>query len=229
MMWYENPVLRATLQSAFKRSNARIANLAKQYGRSSAIYKKETDKFFAPNYKQFMSISQAGKKVGRNITTGGNLKFDVKKLNKYILSGNADRGTVNQLLSEAVGLRIDANGNIEPVKQGGIKTITQIRKSASKTARNMGINPHEMTNQELDKFANEITDFSSNFQVAYDAFIARYGEDVARKDPYIGQMYDRKKALSYSKMIEINRRFNAYKNNEKMLINEFEDYNGGDL
>ena len=42
-------------------------------------------------------------------------------------------------------------------------------------------------------------------------------------------MYDRKKALSYNKMIEINRRFNAYKNNEKMLINEFEDYNGGDL
>ena len=127
------------------------------------------------------------------------------------------------------GDAIDASGNIEPVKQGGIKTITQIRKGASKTAMNMGINPHEMSNEELDKFANEITDFASNFQVAYDAFIARYGEDVARKDPYIGQMYDRKKALSYNKMIEINRRFNAYKNNEKMLINEFENYNGGDL
>ena len=228
-MWYENPVLRATLQSAFKRSNARIANLAKQYGRSSAIYKKETDKFFAPNYKQFMSISQAGKKVGRNITTGGNLKFDVKKLNKYILSGNADRGTVNQLLSEAVGLRIDANGNIEPVKQGGIKTITQIRKSAARTAKNMGIDPHKMTDEELDKFANTVTDFASNFQVAYDAFIANYKEDKARADGVIGQMYDRKKPLTYKQMIDINKRFNEYKAAEAMGVNDFESKYGKDL
>ena len=229
MNWYENPVLRATLQSALKRSNARIANLAKKYGTSSPVYKKETDKFFAPNYKQFMSISQGGKKVGNNVTIGGNLKFDVKSINKYILSGTADRSQVNQLLAEAAGIKIDPEGNVVPIQKGGIKTITQIRKGASQTAKNMGINPHEMTNEELDVFANEIADFASNFQVAYDAFIARYGEETARQDPYIGQMYDRKKALSYSKMIEINRRFNEYKEDERLFVNNFEGDNGGNL
>ena len=229
MEWYQNPMLRTLLQSAFKRSNARIANLAKQYGKTSAIYKKETDKFAQPFYRDFMSISQTGKKYGRNISKGGNLKFDVRKINKWILSGDADRSIVNQMLSESVGLRIDPQGNIQPVSAGGIKTISQIRKGASQTAKNMGINPHEMTNEELDEFANAITEFSSNFQVSYDAFIAEYGEKAARADNLISQMYDRKKPLTYQKMIEINKRFNEYKQREKMAIEDIEATFGGDL
>ena len=229
MEWYQNPMLRTILQSAFKRSNARIANLAKKYGKTSAIYKKETDKFSQPFYRDFMSISQAGKKYGRNISKGGNLKFDVRKINKWIFSGDADRSIVNQMLSESVGLRIDPQGNIQPVSVGGIKTISQIRKQASQTAKNMGINPHKMTNEELDEFANAITEFSSNFQVSYDAFIAEYGEKAARADNLISQMYDRKKPLTYQKMIEINKRFNEYKQREKMAIEDIEATFGGDL
>lgn len=219
MTWYNNPVLRASLQSAFKRSNQRIVTLGKKFGKTSPIYKNEIDKFFSPNYKQFMSTSKSG-----------NLKFDVRSLNKYILSGEADRGVVNQLLTQAAGIRIDEQGNVYDVKNEGIKTVDQIRERARKRASRMGMDPHEMDNEELAQFENEMIDFGANFQVAYDAFIARYGEQAARDDIYIGQMYDRGgKRLSYNKMIEINRRFNSYKDNERKNIQSFEDVNGGNL
>lgn len=217
-MWYNNPILRTVLQSNFKRSNQRIAMLAKKFGKNSPIYKYETDKFFAPNYKQFMSTS-----------TSGNLKFDVKKLNKYILSGQADRGVVNQLLSQAAGIRIEADGSVTQLANEGVKTITQIRKRAMKRAERMGVDPYEMTNEELAHFENEMISFASNFQTAYDAFIAKYGEQKARDDVYIGQMYDRKGKLSYKKMIDINRRFNYYKEQERLGVNKFEQKNGVNL
>ena len=219
MYWYNNPVLRASLQSAFKRSNQRIVSLAKKYGTTSPIYKNEIDKFFAPNYKQFMSTSKSGY-----------LKFDVKALNKYILSGNADRGVVNQLLSQAAGVRIGEAGNVYQLANEGVKTVGQIKERARKRAIRMGIDPREMEDEELTKFENEMIDFTSNFQYAYDAFIARYGEETARQDALISQMYDRGgKKLSYTKMIEINRRFNAYKNNERINVEDFESINGGNL
>ena len=239
MEWYDNPILRSSLQSAFKRSNARIVNIAKRYGTSSPIYKATMDKFSKPNYSKFIGTSESGRKfykyvdgqkVIKNITTGGYQKFKVHEINKYILSGKADRSVVNQLLSETIGYRVNEKGELEKLKNGGgIQTVTQIRKSAARTAKNMGIDPHEMTDEELDKFANTVTDFASNFQVAYDAFIANYKEDKARADDVIGQMYDRKKPLTYKQMIDINKRFNEYKEAEAMEVNDFENKYGKDL
>ena len=240
-MWYENPLLRTALQSAFKRSNARIVNLAKKYGTSSPVYKSELDKFSKPNYKQFMDISKSGRsfykyvdgqKVLKNVTTGGYEKFNVKKINQYILSGNADRSVVNQLLSEAIGYRINEKGDLEKLRHGGgISTVSDIRKTASQAAKRMGINPHEMNNAELDKFANAIMDFRSNFQTSYDEFMAASygGPKVGSKDAVISQMYDRKKALTYDQMIEINQRFNDYKNGLRFGVEADETELGKDL
>lgn len=220
-MWYNNPILRAVLQSSLKRSNQRIVQLAKKFGTNSPIYKYETDKFFSPNYKNFMSVSSSG-----------NLKFDVRKLNKYILSGQADRSVVNQLLSQAAGIRINEDGSVTQLANEGVKTITQIRNRAMKRAARMGVDPYEMNNEELAHFENEMISFGSNFQTAYDSFMARYKEEKAKNDPIIGQMYNsngRKGRLSYKQMIEINRRFNEYKANEKLGIEKFEAKNGKDL
>ena len=112
MLWYQNPLLRAILQSSFKVSNQRIASIAKRYGTRSFTYQQYISKFEKPMYKEFVTISEAGKKVGRNISTGGNLKFDVKAINKMILSGKANRETVNQLLAEAAGIRIEKDGTV---------------------------------------------------------------------------------------------------------------------
>lgn len=218
MEWYNNPILRTVLQSSFKRSNQRIASLAKKYGKHSAIYKNEVDKFSAPNYKRFMSTSKSG-----------NLKFDVRSFNKYILSGKSDRSVVNQLLSQAAGIRIEKNGEVSQVKGSGIKTVGQIKKRAESRAMRAGMDPYEMTDEELTDFENKMLDFSSNFQAAYDRFIAEYGEKEAKSNDVISQMYDRTGRLTYRQMIDISREFNSYKDDMKRKIGEFEDENGGDL
>ena len=128
------------ITSAIKRANQRIAQLGKTYGRNSSVYKQEAGKFKKGAYKNFVSESVSGVKHGRNVSAGGNIKFDTKSIMKLVREEGGS-SKVNRLLSEIAGIKIDENGDVVPVKGGGVPTVSELTKRTEKKLIRWGEDP----------------------------------------------------------------------------------------
>lgn len=190
-----SPASRAMITSALKRSNQRLAQLSKTLKQAnadkgfydprtdSAIYKREIAPFMSDEYKQYMSTSKAGRvfykyengqKMVKNVTTGGNDKFDIKKIMKAIESGQMDYSEANDFLVKAAGIRISEDGTVTPTSVGGISTTRDIKEEAALAIGD------DFTDEELLQNYDELTDFRESFQTDYDAF--KYQESLQAVD-----------------------------------------------
>lgn len=191
-----NQLQTTQITSAIKRANQRIAQLAKTYGRNSSVYKQEAGKFLKGSYKPFVGTSKSG-----------NLKFDIRAINKLIRSqGNTSQ--VQRMIAEIAGLKFDAEGNAKQIKGAGVPTVSELTKRTEKKLERWGEDPGEYTKKDLQGITEQLAQFSENFQTAYNEYISNFGEAEARKDSTIKILYGeyRNKRLTYRELETIKKR-----------------------
>lgn len=220
----------AQIQSAIKRANQRIAQLGKTYGKGSSVYKQEAGKFFKGAYKDYVTMSAPGVKHGRNISTGGNIKFDTRSIMKLIKQEGAS-SKVNRLLAEIAGIKIDDEGNVSDVKGGGIPTVSELDRRTEKKLMRWGEDPKDVSKKEIRNITEQLAEFSENFQTSYQAYMAKYGEAEARNDSTIQQLYGdfRNKRLTYRQLEEIKNKMDQRISEAKSEALNFESENTEDL
>lgn len=215
---------------AIKRANQRIAQLGKTYGRNSSVYKQEAGKFKKGAYKSFVTESTSGVKHGRNVSSGGNIKFDTRSIMKLVREEGGS-SKVNRLLSEIAGIKIDENGDAVPVKGGGVPTVSELTKRTEKKLERWGENPGDYNRQQIRDITEELAEFSENFQTSYEVYMAKYGEAEARADSAIQQLYGefRNRRLTYRELSNIKNKMEQYINEAENEVLKFEEENSGEL
>ena len=203
------------ITNALKRSNQRIAQLAKTYGKKSSVYKQEAGKFLKGAYKPYIGTSASG-----------NIKFDIKAINKLIRS-QGDTSQVQRMLGEIAGIKFDSEGDIKQIKGAGVPTVSELTKRTEKKLERWGEDPGDYTRKELQNLTETLAEFSENFQTAYNEYIATYGEAEARKDTTIQELYGdfRNKRLTYSELEKIKNRMEEMNARAKDQALEFEKEN----
>ena len=184
------------ITSAIKRANQRIAQLAKTYGRNSSVYKQEAGKFLKGSYKPFVGVSKSG-----------NIKFDIRAINKLIRSqGNTSQ--VQRMIAEIAGMKFDTEGNPKQIKGAGVPTVSELTKRTEKKLKRWGEDPGDYSKKELQGITEQLAQFSESFQTAYNEYIANFGESKARKDSTIKTLYGefRSKRLTYRELEQIKQR-----------------------
>ena len=220
MEWYQNYQITPSVQSALKRSNQRIVQTIKTFGKSSSIYKQNIGKFQKGPYSKYLSTSKSG-----------NLKFDVRTINKLIRSGNVPRSEINQFLSEAAGIKIDPEGNVVKIENGGIPTVSEIEKKTRKKISSWGESEDMYNKQEVRDIAEQLAEFSENFQTTYEAYIANFGEASAREDSVVRELYGDYRAhrLTYRQLQQIKNKMEADLKEAKEESLQFERDNTEEL
>lgn len=191
-----NQLQTTQITSAIKRANQRIAQLSKTYGRNSSVYKQEAGKFLKGAYKPFVGTSKSG-----------NIKFDIREINKLIRSqGNSSQ--VQRMIAEIAGIKFDQEGNIKEIKGAGVSTVSELTKRTEKKLERWGEDPGDYSKKELQNITEQLAEFSENFQTAYNEYIANFGESEARKDTTIQTLYGefRNKRLTYRELEQIKKR-----------------------
>ena len=191
-----NQLQTTQISNALKRANQRIAQISKTYGRNSSVYKQEAGKFLKGSYKPYISTSKSG-----------NIKFDIREINKLIRS-QGDTSQVQRMLADIAGIKFDKEGDIKEIKGGGVPAVSELTKRTEKKLERWGEDPGEYTKKELQKITETLAEFSENFQTAYNEYISKYGEAEARKDTTIQTLYGdfRNKRLTYQKLENIKAR-----------------------
>ena len=218
------------IRSAIKRANQRIAQLGKTYGRNSSVYKQEAGKFLKGAYKDFITESVGGVKHGRNISTGGNIKFNTRAIMKLVKEeGSSSR--VNRFLAEIAGIKIDEEGGVKEVKGGGVPTLSELDKRTEKKLERWGEDPGEKTKKEIRSITEELAEFSENFQTSYETYMAKYGEAEAMEDSTISLLYseNRDKRLTYRQLEDIKNKMEAKIREASNEAIEFEEENTNEL
>ena len=209
-MWFNNPLLTTVTQMALKKANQRIVSLAKHYGTNSSIFKREVGMIFGGPMSQYADTSKSGFP-----------KINIRKINQALRGGKLSLTEANQILTHFAGLKVDEDGNTKEIKKGGIKTIQQVRKDVKKRLAGLGEDYKDVLedmeeapgesisdNEKLDRLAEELAEFSENFQTAYDTAMARVKSvsDI-KNNPITGKLWSEnrggKKKLTYRELIEI--------------------------
>lgn len=209
-MWFNNPLLTTVTQMALKKANQRIVALAKHYGTNSSIFKREVGMIFGGPMSQYADTSKSGFP-----------KINIRKINQALRGGKLSLTEANQILTHFAGLKVDEDGNTKEIKKGGIKTIQQVRKDVKKRLAGLGEDYKDVLedmeeapgekisdNEKLDRLAEELAEFSENFQTAYDTAMARVKSVSDIKNNSItGKLWSEnrggKKKLTYRELIEI--------------------------
>ena len=210
-----NQLQTTQITSAIKRANQRIAQIGTTFGKNSSTYKQEAGKFLKGAYKPFVGTSKSG-----------NIKFDIRAINKVIRSqGNSSQ--VQRMIAEIAGIKFDAEGDIKEIKGAGIPTTTELVKRTEKKLERRGEDPKDYTRKELIQKTEEYAQFSENFQTAYNEYIANFGESEARKDTTIQVLYGdfRDRRLKDDEMKRILARFNEMNVKAKQEALAFEEDN----
>ena len=218
------------ITSAIKRANQRIAQLGKTYGPNSSVYKQEAGKFLKGAYKDFITTSVGGVKHGRNISAGGNIKFDTRAIMKLVRSeGNTSR--VNRMLAEIAGIKIDDEGDVVNVKGGGVPTVTELTKRTEKKLERWGEDPGDYNRTQIRDITEQLAEFSENFQTSYEVYMAKYGEAEARKDSTISMLYgeNRNRRLTYRELQSIKNKMDTYNKEASNDALTFESENTNEL
>ena len=208
------------ITSALKRANQRIAQLAKTYGRNSSVYKQEAGKFLKGAYSPYMGVSKSG-----------NIKFDIRAINKLIRTQGVNSSQVTRMLAEIAGIKFDAEGNMKEIKGAGVPTVSELDKRTEKKLERWGEDPGEVPKKELRKITEELAQFSENFQTSYNTYFARHTEAEAREDPIISQLYgeNRNHRLSYRQLENIKEEMERQIAEATNDAIKFEEENSGEL
>ena len=224
-MWYNNPLLKTVLSMLLKKTNQRIVQLAKTFGKNSEIYKQEIKILQTGAARQYLSFSASG-----------NIKIDIAKIMKIIYTGKIERSDLNRLLSEVAGVKVDANGEVQKIANEGIKTVTQIRKAARKRLEHMGEDPSEYSADEVIQMYEDILGFQNTLETAYQAAVARFGEEELKKDPITSRLWSREsggtrghEVLTYSELKGIRDQMTALAIQSKRSALSFESDNTNEL
>lgn len=210
-----NQLQTTQITSAIKRANQRIAQLSKTYGRNSSVYKQEAGKFLKGAYKPFVGTSKSG-----------NIKFDIREINKLIRSqGNSSQ--VQRMIAEIAGIKFDQEGDIKEIKGAGVPTVSELTKRTEKKLERWGEDPGDYSKKELQNITEQLAEFSENFQTAYNEYIANFGESEARKDTTIQTLYGefRNKRLTYRELEQIKKRMEEANAAARSEALEFEKEN----
>ena len=209
----------AQITLALKRANQRIAQLGKTFGKTSSVYKQEAGKFQKGAYKNYVSISSSG-----------NIKFDIRAINKLIRS-DGNPSEIDRILAEFAGIKVNPDGEVVPVKGGGVPTLTELEKRTTKKLERWGEDPGDYNKKQLQTITEELAEFSENFQTSYETYMAKFGEAEARKDSTIQLLYGeyRNKRLTYRQLEEIKNKMDSYIANAASEAVTFEEDNTNEL
>ena len=211
----------AQITSALKRANQRIVQLGKTYDPQSHIFKQEAGKFLKGAYKDYVTYSKSG-----------NIKFDIRAINKLIRS-DANPSEVDRVLAEFAGIKIRPDGEIVEIKGGGVPTTTEVDKRITKRLERLGEDWTQMTKQEIRGRGEMMYEFQENFQTTYETYIAKFGEAEARKDSTIRVLYGEfrgsNKKLSYDELFNIKEKMQSYINAAANDALKFEEENTEEL
>lgn len=222
------------ISSAIKRANQRINQISSTYGKNSSVYKQEVGKFLKGAYKPFVSMT-SGQARGRNVAKAkagkyqapeSHLAFNTREIMKLVRS-QGDTSQVQRMLAEIAGLKFDSEGNLKEVKGGGIPTVSELTKRTEKKLERWGEDPGEYSKKEIQKITETLAEFSENFQTAYNEYIKTYGEEEARKDATIQQLYGdfRDRRLTYRELEAIKGRMDEMNARAQEEALEFENDN----
>ena len=209
----------AQITSVLKRANQRIAQLGKTYGRTSSVYKQEAGKFQKGAYKNYVSISKSG-----------NIKFDIRAINKLIRS-DSNPSEVNRVIAEFAGIKFTPDGEMKEIKGAGVPTLKELEKRTTKKLERWGEDPGEYSKKELQGITERLAEFSENFQTSYETYMAKFGEAEARKDSTIQLLYGeyRNKRLTYRQLEEIKNKMDGYISGAASEAVAFEEENTNEL
>lgn len=207
------------ITSALKRANQRIAQLGKTFGKTSSVYKQEAGKFQKGAYKNYVSVSSSG-----------NIKFDIRAINKLIRS-DGNPSEIDRILAEFAGIKVNPDGEVVPVKGGGVPTLTELEKRTRKKLERWGEDPYDYNKKQLQGITEKLAEFSENFQTSYETYMAKFGEAEARKDSTIQLLYGeyRNKRLTYRQLEEIKNKMESYIQGAASEAVAFEEDNTNEL
>lgn len=207
------------ITSALKRANQRIAQLGKTFGKTSSVYKQEAGKFQKGAYKNYVTVSSSG-----------NIKFDIRAINKLIRS-DGNPSEIDRILAEFAGIKVNPDGEVVPVKGGGVPTLTELEKRTKKKLERWGEDPYDYNKKQLQGITEKLAEFSENFQTSYETYMAKFGEAEARKDSTIQLLYGeyRNKRLTYRQLEEIKNKMESYIQGAASEAVAFEEDNTNEL
>lgn len=216
-----NQLQTAQITSALKRANQRIVQLGKTYGQQSHIFKQEAGKYLKGAYKNYVTFSKSG-----------NIKFDIRAINKLIRS-DANPSEVDRVLAEFAGIKVRPDGEIVEVKGGGVPTTKEVDKRITKRLERLGEDWTQMDKQEIRGRGEMMYEFQENFQTTYETYIAKFGEAEASKDSTIRVLYGEyrgsKKRLTYDELYSVKEKMQSYINEAANEALTFEEDNTNEL
>lgn len=215
---------RAQITSALKRSNERLASISRKMKKAnasnpkydprndSAIFKSIIAPFENGRYDKYLTKSSAGKKfyktvngerVLKNVTQGGNVKFDIRAIMKDIESGKLDYSEANDFLVKAAGLRISEDGTVTEAGSGGVSTLSEIKDEATNMFGD------ELAEDELLNQYDDLLEFRESFQTDYDDFKAENTLEDVDNNTIINRLKSENRSegeyLDYEELIEIHK------------------------
>ena len=219
-----NALARAQITGALKRSNERLASISRKMKKAnssnpdydprndSAIFKSVIAPFENSQYDKYLTKSSSGRKfyktvngerVLKNVTTGGNVKFDIRAIMKDIESGKLDYSEANDFLVKAAGLRISEDGTVTEAGSGGVSTLSEIKDEA------VNMFGDELSEDELLNQYDDLMDFRESFQTDYEDYIAENTLEDFDNNPIVNRLKGENRAegeyLDYEELIEIHK------------------------
>lgn len=217
MVWYNNPILKAQLQSILKKSNQRIIQLAATYGKKSYTFNNYTNILEAGPLQEYIKTRK--NVVQKGVSIGDIKALDIRKVFQAVESGKISRQELNQIIGKMAGVHVDASGELQTnTQEKGIQTISQIRKETKKRMINRGEDPRELSENEIDAATEQYFDFTTNFDTSYAQAIKEIGEAKMRNDEIMGKLWYEKRGfrkLSYDEMIDIKREMDKVRRNAR--------------
>ena len=240
------------ISNAIKKANTRITQLGKTYKFDSSIYKQEVGKFEKGAYKDFTRYTTP-KPRGRNVQKAkegkwkapeSHIAFDTRAI-MNLVKKEGPTSQVNRILAEIAGIKVVPKSvkgspeegwevidvDIKDVKGGGIPTTKEVDKRITKRLEKLGEDWTQMSTSQIRHKGEVLYEFSENFQTTYETYIAKFGEEEARKDTVIQRLYGdfRDKQLKYPELEAIKQRMEDYINAAANEALGFENDNTNEL
>lgn len=175
--------------------NVRLKVLQNTFGRNSSVIKNLMAFMQKGSLYQYMGTSKAG-----------NIKVDYMAIKRAVTSGRLGANELNEILTKLAGTKVNENGEVERVNSR-VPTLNKLQQEAKAKMQEMGIDPEEYG---INKFIEEMANFSSEFQSSYNTAVKDVGAEKMENDPIVGQLWSENRPhdgrLSYSDLRNIMKR-----------------------
>lgn len=168
----------ASIDSALKRANTRIARLEDAFGRQSSTFKNQIARFEKAPLKKYTGVSSSG-----------HWKLDKGKIMKDIASGRMNLDQANEILRNAAGIqlapeyKVNKDGTktldgytVKESNWGGFQTRKQLEQQTIQSITTTDIDLSEfedefgnidITKETLKKITEKLNQISESFQTEY--------------------------------------------------------------